>query len=81
MRDRNRRTLTVRVVDRGRWREPDAANRQLRRGRGIPLMRTLADALVIDPSAVGTVVCMRFDDVHAWRPAAVVIEEVTPAGT
>lgn len=81
VRDRNRRTLTVTVVDRGRWREPDAANRQRRRGRGIPLMRTLADALVIDPSAVGTVVCMRFDDVHAGRPAAVVVEEASPAGT
>mgnify|MGYP002629207013 FL=1 len=81
VRDRDRRTLTVTVVDRGRWREADAANRRRRRGRGIPLMRTLADALVIDPSAVGTVVRMRFHDVHAGRPAAVVIEEAAPAGT
>ena len=43
-------------------------------------MRTLAAALVIDPSAVGTVVCMRFDDVHAGRPAAVVVETVPEAG-
>jgi serine/threonine-protein kinase RsbW len=74
VRDGDRRTLTVTVVDRGRWREPDAADRRRRRGRGIPLMRTLADALVINPSASGTVVCMRFDGVHAGHPAAIVVE-------
>lgn len=57
--------LTVSVGDQGHWREPDPNRRLRHRGRGIPLMRTLADALVIDTSAMGTSVCMRFDHVGA----------------
>lgn len=78
--DRDRCTLTVTVADRGQWREgrwregpcreSDPRDPQRRRGRGIPLMRALADALVIDTSAVGTIVVMRFDTVHVGRRVA-----------
>lgn len=62
--DPRRNALTVIVSDRGRWRETNPLNGQRRRGRGIPLMRTLADSVVIDTSGLGTSVAMRFDDVH-----------------
>lgn len=65
--------LTVTVSDQGHWREPDPNRRQRHRGRGIPLMRTLADSLIIDTSALGTSVCMRFDHIDArmMAPAGV----------
>ncbi|WP_156686151.1 ATP-binding protein [Mycobacterium sp. Marseille-P9652] len=50
-------TLAVRVDDEGRWREkvPQAAGAlQQLRGRGIPLMRTLADEVTIDRTPGGT---------------------------
>ena len=68
VRDPGRRTLTVTVSDRGHWRETNPLNRQRCRGRGIPLMRTLADSVIIDTSGLGTSVCMRFDDIHADLP-------------
>ncbi len=52
------------------WRESGPSHPQRRRGRGIPLMRALADALVIDTSAVGTTVVMRFDTVDVRRRVA-----------
>ncbi len=61
-RDRSRRTITVTVSDQGRWRETNPLERQRSRGRGIPLMRTLADSVIIDTSGLGTSVCLRFDD-------------------
>ncbi|WP_293305560.1 ATP-binding protein [Mycolicibacterium sp.] len=63
--DRAARVLTVTVSDQGQWREPDPTCPQRHRGRGIPLMRTLSDAFIIDTSALGTSVCMRFDHVEA----------------
>jgi serine/threonine-protein kinase RsbW len=66
-----RRTLTITVSDRGRWRETNPLTRQRRRGRGIPLMRSLADSVMIDTSGLGTSVCMRFDDIHAAMPVEV----------
>lgn len=69
--DLRRCTLTVTVSDRGHWRETNPLNRQRRRGRGIPLMRTLADSIIIDTSGFGTSVAMRFDDVHTARPVEV----------
>lgn len=63
--DRRAGTLTVTITDQGCWREPDPARQGRVRGRGIPLMRALADGLTIDSSALGTTVCLRFDDVHA----------------
>lgn len=71
VRDVRRCTLTVTVSDRGHWRETDPLNRQRCRGRGIPLMRTFADSVIIDTSGLGTSVAMRFDDVHAPRPVEV----------
>ena len=68
--DPARRTLTVTVCDRGRWRDTNPFNRERCRGRGIALMRSLADSVIIDTSALGTSVCMRFDD-PAVLPAEV----------
>jgi serine/threonine-protein kinase RsbW len=55
-------TLTVTVSDQGRWHEPvpnpgGADSFQLR-GRGIPLMRALADMATIDPTSGGTLVTL-----------------------
>ncbi|OBH27076.1 anti-sigma regulatory factor [Mycobacterium sp. E342] len=52
-------TLAVTVDDRGRWREkvPVQHHQQLR-GRGIPLMRALADEVAIDRTPHGTRVAM-----------------------
>jgi anti-sigma regulatory factor (Ser/Thr protein kinase) len=51
-------TLTVAVVDHGRWREPAPDQPEpgplCPRGRGIPLMRALADEATIEPVATGT---------------------------
>jgi anti-sigma regulatory factor (Ser/Thr protein kinase) len=69
VRDLNRHVLSVTVTDRGRWRENNPLNRQRRRGRGIPLMRTLADSVIIDTSGLGTCVRLRFDDVAVEFPA------------
>ena len=65
-----RSTLTVTIADRGRWRRPDPGHSQLSRGRGIPLMRILADGVSIDGSLRGTTVCLRFDGVHPGGPRA-----------
>lgn len=65
--DPRRSALTVTVSDRGRWRHTEAAGRLRSRGRGIPLMRALADGFVIDSSPLGTSVCLRFDNAAALR--------------
>lgn len=62
VRDPRRRTVTVTISDQGHWRETNPLERQRSRGRGIPLMRTLADSVIIDTSGLGTSVCLRFDD-------------------
>ena len=62
VRDVARRTVTVTVSDQGHWRGTNPLNRERSRGRGIQLMRTLADSVIIDTSGMGTSVCMRFDD-------------------
>ena len=66
-------TLTVTITDQGCWREPDAAARGRTRGRGIPLMRALADDLTIDTSKLGTTVCLRFDNVKARAKAGAAV--------
>ncbi len=66
-------TLAVTVADRGRWRTPDPERRKRCRGRGIPLMRTLADDVVITTSAAGTTVRLRFADVRASRAADLMV--------
>jgi anti-sigma regulatory factor (Ser/Thr protein kinase) len=60
-------TLTITVTDQGSWREPTSATCSRSRGRGIPLMRALSDDLTIDTSALGTTVCLRFENFHAAR--------------
>ena len=53
--------LTVTIADRGRWQERDpAAERCSSRGRGIPLMRALADRFTLDPTPEGTRVHLTF---------------------
>lgn len=71
VRDTGRRAVSVTVSDHGHWREVNPLYRQRSRGRGIPLMRTLADSVVIDTSGLGTSVCLRFDDVLAGQCVAV----------
>ncbi|AKK27346.1 ATP-binding protein [Mycobacterium sp. EPa45] len=57
--------LTVTIADQGHWRESTPATQSRARGRGIPLMRALADHVTIDSSALGTTVCLRFEQFHA----------------
>lgn len=67
--DRVRRCLTVTVSDRGSWHESSPLDRQPSRGRGISLMRNLADSVVIATSGRGTSVLLRFDGLFPGRPA------------
>jgi serine/threonine-protein kinase RsbW len=63
--------LAVTVADRGTWREAAPASKASARGRGIPLMRALADRFAIDPSPQGTRVYLGFDGcAAALRPVA-----------
>ena len=61
------------VSDQGHWCETRAMRRERSRGRGIPLMRTLAYSVIIDTSGLGTNVCLRFDDVPTELGSQVVI--------
>jgi anti-sigma regulatory factor (Ser/Thr protein kinase) len=57
-------TLAVRVNDRGRWRHniSESATAEHRfRGRGIPLMRALADEAKIEPTPRGTHVTLTWN--------------------
>ncbi len=56
-------SLAVTIADEGAWREPTGSAIPELRGRGIPLMRALADETVIEASAHGTTVRLRFDRV------------------
>ncbi len=60
----NRRNGTViaEVSDKGTWRHVDPAAQPNTRGRGIPLMRALADSIKISQLQNGTHVQMRFDE-------------------
>ncbi|CAN5231911.1 ATP-binding protein [soil metagenome] len=55
--------LTLTVVDTGRWREIDPNRRTLMRGRGLPLIKGLADQASIDTTDAGTTVRMVFHEV------------------
>ena len=57
--------LSVRIRDHGTWRETVPALRDNTRGRGIPLMKALADRATIEPSPSGTAVLLEFDNVRA----------------
>jgi serine/threonine-protein kinase RsbW len=53
-------TLSVTVTDQGAWRSADPATKELKRGRGLPLMHALADRTTVDSSAAGTRVCLEW---------------------
>ena len=57
--------LTVTVADEGAWRIADSERKSISRGRGIPLMRALADRASIDSSASGTQVRLEWSHVAA----------------
>jgi serine/threonine-protein kinase RsbW len=59
--------LTVTVADEGTWRIADSEKKSISRGRGIPLMRALADRATIDSSASGTQVRLEWNHVAAAR--------------
>ncbi len=52
--DPERQILTVDITDRGSWRTPQTSPVPRTRGRGIPLMKTLSDRAIIEPSPQGT---------------------------
>ncbi|HEX2276641.1 MAG TPA: ATP-binding protein [Candidatus Tectomicrobia bacterium] len=54
--------LSVVVRDHGRWRHVDPTAQPKTRGRGIPLMRTLADRATISRRPTGTHVHLQFHD-------------------
>ncbi|MCV7041264.1 ATP-binding protein [Mycolicibacterium moriokaense] len=64
------RSLVVDVFDHGTWRHVDSGAQPNTRGRGIPLMRALADETTISPSPNGTHVQMRFGDCALVRNKA-----------
>ena len=66
--DRADGTLIAEVSDNGTWRHVDPSAQPNTRGRGIPLMRALADSITISQLPDGTHVVMRFDEARA--PAA-----------
>lgn len=56
--------LTLIVADEGRWREVDPTQRCRYRGRGLPLIKGLADVATVESSPRGTTVRMVFHDVE-----------------
>jgi serine/threonine-protein kinase RsbW len=56
------RRLSVVITDRGMWRVPAPSTAPNTRGRGIQLMRALADRMTISRRPSGTVVELEFDD-------------------
>jgi serine/threonine-protein kinase RsbW len=66
--DPRRKRLAVTVADQGSWRMPDPDPENRTRGRGIPLMRTLADRANIETSPDGTVVRMEWHGVRRLKP-------------
>ena len=62
--DPGRQTLTVHIDDRGTWRTPQTDPAPRTRGRGIPLMQTLSDEAVIQPTTDGTRVRLEWRSVR-----------------
>lgn len=67
--DRGSAVLTVTVSDEGAWRIAGSEHKSISRGRGIPLMRALADRATIDSTASGTRVCLEWNHVAASQNA------------
>jgi len=67
--DHGTAVLTVTVTDDGAWRIADTEKKSINRGRGIPLMRALADRATFDSSAKGTSVRLEWNHVAAARSA------------
>ena len=61
--DRHAGTLTATISDQGIWRPPNPEPRDRSRGRGIPLMKALADRVNIETSRGGTKVRLQWDGV------------------
>jgi len=61
--------LSVIVTDEGAWRIADSEKKRHSRGRGIPLMRALADRATIDSTPDGTRVCLEWNHVAAAQNA------------
>jgi serine/threonine-protein kinase RsbW len=61
--------ITVCITDFGRWTEPEDRAGSRRRGRGLVLMRALADECHVDGGAHGTTVRLRFTGCRARLPA------------
>ncbi len=61
--------LSVTVTDEGAWRIADSEKKSMSRGRGIPLMRALADRATIDSTPAGTRVCLEWNHVAAAQNA------------
>lgn len=58
------RAIIVTIADHGRWRESGPAAVPQLRGRGIPLMRALADHVAIAKSDAGTTVSLSFEGIR-----------------
>lgn len=63
--------LSVTVTDEGAWRIADSEKRSISRGRGIPLMRALADRATIDATPAGTRVRLEWGQIAAAAQNAV----------
>ncbi len=61
--------LTVTVSDEGAWRTTDGADVKISRGRGIPLMRALADRTTIESTPAGTTVRLEWNHIDAAQGA------------
>jgi serine/threonine-protein kinase RsbW len=61
--------LTVTVTDEGAWRSTDPDTKSHSRGRGIPLMRALADRATFDSTTKGTRVSLVWNHIAAALPA------------
>jgi anti-sigma regulatory factor (Ser/Thr protein kinase) len=68
--DHAKSVVTVCVEDEGAWTEPAAHPTQSARGRGLLLMKALADDITIDGRDDGTTICMRFAQCYS-RPTSI----------
>jgi serine/threonine-protein kinase RsbW len=62
--------IEIRVRDQGHWRMPEPTPIAAIRGRGLVLMRSLADACTVDGSADGTTVSLTFHGFHRLAGSA-----------